>query len=292
MFRSGNGSWARAKRDFAKPARGFANWLASLPGFPLLWVAGGAAAVLMIVTGGFGTGVLPLGPLCLFWGLLFGWNTLKWQLWFALTVRAPRDWWRSAALGGLLINLPLPAEIAFGLSLAGAGRAPPAVAVWSQAAVIAAAIFAAIFLVVRWLSRRAAVEAAAPPAIPAANGLLDRARVDPAALVAVEAEDHYCRVRCRDGRSVLVHYRFGDALAELAGVPGAQVHRGAWAAADAVAGAVRRGRRWQLLLADGSSLPVSATHLASVRMRGWLRAPDAPYHAPKKSEVAFDAPSA
>jgi len=242
--------------------------------------------VLMIVTGGFGTGALPLGMRCFFWGLLFGWNTLKWQIWFALTVRRPRDWWWAAALGGLLINLPLPAEIALGLSLAGVERAPSAFAVWNQAAVIAAAIFASIFVVSRSLRGRDAVQVADTPAV--SNGLLDRARVEPATLLAVESEDHYCRVRRRDGSSVLVHYRFGDAVAELAAIPGAQIHRGAWAAADAVSGAVRQGRRWRLLFVDGSSLPVSASHLANVRMRGWLRAPC----VPKKSEVAFDAPSA
>ncbi|WP_145960955.1 hypothetical protein [Sphingosinithalassobacter portus] len=83
-------------------------------------------------------------------------------------------------------------------------------------------------------------------------------------------EDHSCRVRRGEGRSPLVHYRFGDAPSELAQIDGEQAHRGAWAASGAVAGAAREGRRWMLLLSDGSRIPVSASHLPRVRERSRL----------------------
>ena len=38
-----------------------------------------------------------------------------------------------------------------------------------------------------------------------------------------------------------------------------------------VDGAVRDGRAWRLVLADGTRLPVSASYSAAVRARGWLR---------------------
>jgi DNA-binding LytR/AlgR family response regulator len=101
--------------------------------------------------------------------------------------------------------------------------------------------------------------------------LLARARVAPEALVAIQAEDHYCRVRRRDGSSALVHYRFADAMTEVAALDGAQVHRGTWVAAAALRGAVRERRRWRLLLADGSSVPVSTSRVAETRSRGWLK---------------------
>ena len=104
-----------------------------------------------------------------------------------------------------------------------------------------------------------------------ANGLLGRARVNAETLAAIEAEDHYCRVRRTDGSDALIHYRFGDALAEVAEIEGQQVHRGAWIAQGAVTGALRDGRRWHLLLGDGTRVAVSATHLPQVRARGWLR---------------------
>ena len=113
-------------------------------------------------------------------------------------------------------------------------------------------------------------------AAPASKGLLARARVSAETLAAIEAEDHYCRVRRTDGSDALIHYRFCDALAEVAGIEGAQVHRGSWVAAGAVAGAEREGRRWVLLLKQGSRVAVSATHVAETRRRGWLTAPARP----------------
>nr|WP_246438598.1 LytTR family DNA-binding domain-containing protein [Novosphingobium piscinae] len=89
-------------------------------------------------------------------------------------------------------------------------------------------------------------------------------------LLAVTAEDHYLRLHLADGSRPLVLFRFGDALAELAALDGCQVHRGAWIADGAVAEARRQGRRWMLCLADGTTLPVSESHLAAVRVRGWL----------------------
>ncbi len=74
----------------------------------------------------------------------------------------------------------------------------------------------------------------------------------------------------RGGGTLLVHYRFRDAVGDLADVQGAQVHRGAWVADCAITGSERNGRRWSLHLADGSRVPVSETSIALCRARGWL----------------------
>ena len=110
------------------------------------------------------------------------------------------------------------------------------------------------------------------PVAPGARDVLLRAGVrDLAHVHGVRAEDHYCRIHLVGGQSLLVLARFADTLAELAGIDGEQVHRGAWAAAAGVDGAVRDGRAWRLVLADGTRLPVSASYAARVRARGWLR---------------------
>jgi hypothetical protein len=220
----------------------------------------------MIVTGGFDTGELPLGQRTAFWLLLMGWNALKWQVLFALFVRKPDDWPRVSLIGTVPLNLPLPLEIAgFGWIVGVEMVAMPA-QVWMRALAISLGIFL-VCAAVAWVLLRRAPK----PVEPLADGLLARARVSPEALAAIEAEDHYCRVHRREGQSALVHYRFGDALREVAALDGAQVHRGAWVAADAVTGARREGRRWRLTLADGHAVPVSATHAAEARRRGWLR---------------------
>ena len=269
-IRSSRAAARSNKRGFAKRVRGFVSRVRPkrpAPGFPLLWIACFAAAALMIVTGGFGTGGLPLHQRIGFWLSLMGWNALKWQLLFPRLVRRDEDWPRAALIGAVPLNLPLPLEIAAAGRLAGVAMRVVPLDIWGRAAAISAVIFAVCALVAWVLLRRTR------PKSPAAdNGLLARARVAPELLAAIEAEDHYCRVHRRDGGSALIHYRFGDAIAEVAGIDGAQVHRGAWVAAAAIEGARREGRRWRLLLAGGGSVAVSATYAAEARTRGWLRA--------------------
>jgi len=259
------------KRGFANRARGFANRAAALPGFPYLWIAMVSGAVVMTVTGAFNTGLMPLPVRAAFWALLSAWALAKWQLWFVVTVRRPADWLRAALLGALLLNLLLPFEIALALAVFGVRVAPGLLETWARAFVISGAVFLLIF----FAKRRISSAPAKPASVAFDSPLLARAGVALESLVAIEAEDHYCRVRRADGGSALIHYRFGDALAEMAGIEGAQVHRGTWVAAAGVRGAVRDGRRWRLRLADGESISVSASHLAVVRARGWLKPPPA-----------------
>lgn len=266
-LRTGPAARRPGKPGFAKRALAFvkrARPKKPIPGFPLLWIACGAAAALMIVTGGFNTGALPLHTRTGFWLLLMGWNALKWQLLFAWGVRRPSDWPRVALLGAIPLNLPLPLEVWLcGAAVGVEMRALPH-DVWLRAGAISLVTFTVCALVAWWLLRRMR------PAR-ADTGLLARARIAPCDLAAIEAEDHYCRVHRRDGSSALIHYRFGDALEEVVGIDGAQVHRGAWVTAGAVAGAERNGRKWRLLLTGGGSVPVSATYAADARARGWLR---------------------
>jgi hypothetical protein len=95
------------------------------------------------------------------------------------------------------------------------------------------------------------------------------ARHRTARLIAVEAEDHYLRVHTDQG-SELISARFADALTELAGVAGFQVHRSWWAAADAIEGVRWRRGRGELKLAGGLVAPVSRTHAAGLKAAGWF----------------------
>ncbi len=79
-------------------------------------------------------------------------------------------------------------------------------------------------------------------------------RLARARLVAVEAEDHYLRVRT-DAGSGLVLMRFGDALAALAAADGFRTHRSWWVARSAVETACWKGGRGELVLSDGSTAP-------------------------------------
>lgn len=80
-------------------------------------------------------------------------------------------------------------------------------------------------------------------------------------ILCLEGEDHYVRVHSRHG-SAMVLMRFSDALRGIGHVPGAQVHRSWWVAADAVKEMRRTGRTAQLTLYNGVSIPVSQRYLA------------------------------
>ena len=89
-------------------------------------------------------------------------------------------------------------------------------------------------------------------------------------LVAVENEDHYVRAHARDGRSELILMRLRDAIAELEGADGTQVHRGWWVAREAVTGDRRDGRRVLLKIGDELEAPVARDRVSHLRSEGWF----------------------
>jgi hypothetical protein len=109
------------------------------------------------------------------------------------------------------------------------------------------------------------------PAGPVASKFLERLpfRLRDAELYAVEAEDHYLRVRTSRG-SELILMRLSDALSELEGLEGAQTHRSWWVAKAGIADVRRADGRATLTLKDGSEAPVSRSHARTLREAGWL----------------------
>jgi hypothetical protein len=88
-------------------------------------------------------------------------------------------------------------------------------------------------------------------------------------LWAVEAEDHYLRLHTSKGQDLIL-MRLADAVDELDGIEGAQVHRSWWVARDAIADARRGDGRATLTLRDGSEVPVSRTYARVLRDRNWI----------------------
>lgn len=111
----------------------------------------------------------------------------------------------------------------------------------------------------------AAAEASAPPKF------LERLplKLRGAEVWAVEAEDHYLRLHTSRGQDLIL-MRLADAVAELEGLEGMQVHRSWWVARDAIADAKRGDGRALLTLKDGSTVPVSRTYAGQLREKGWI----------------------
>ena len=88
-------------------------------------------------------------------------------------------------------------------------------------------------------------------------------------LLALEMEDHYVRAHTPLG-SELVLMRMRDAVAELDGIDGAQVHRSWWVARGAVEDVKRDGRNVRLVLDTGLEAPVSRANVKPLRDAGWF----------------------
>lgn len=127
-------------------------------------------------------------------------------------------------------------------------------------------------VVLAWLTRKALARREPPPVPEGLAPALIRTRLPPrlarARLIAVEAEDHYLRVRTEAG-SALILMRLGDALDALAGLDGFRTHRSWWVARTAVEAARWRAGRGTLTLSDGASAPVSRTYAAILKGTDW-----------------------
>lgn len=88
-------------------------------------------------------------------------------------------------------------------------------------------------------------------------------------LIALEMEDHYVRAHTPAG-STLILMRMRDAVAELSGIDGVQVHRSWWVARDHVTAVNRDGRSVRLLLTGGIEAPVARGQMEPLQAAGWL----------------------
>ena len=109
-------------------------------------------------------------------------------------------------------------------------------------------------------------EAARPPPEPALLARLSAgARAD---ILHLRMQDHYVEVHTATGMELLL-LRFRDAMHEVEGIDGLQVHRSHWVARAAVARVERRRAGVVLHLVNGSEVPVSRSFAPTVRAKGW-----------------------
>ena len=90
-----------------------------------------------------------------------------------------------------------------------------------------------------------------------------------ATICALSAQDHYLDVILPDSHH-LIHMRFGDALSMIAAEDGLQVHRSWWVAREAIKTISKQGRKFELQLLSGQTVPVSRAGAARMREAGWV----------------------
>jgi hypothetical protein len=124
----------------------------------------------------------------------------------------------------------------------------------------------------------AVTEDAAPATVAIATATAEDAgprllrRLDPALrgrLIRVSGRNHHVEVVTDKGTSLLL-LRLADALAELQEADGLRVHRSHWVALPAVTGSRNLGGNPQLVLSDGSVVPVSRSQRPEVERRGLI----------------------
>lgn len=207
----------------------------------------------------------------------------RYAYWLGLTLL---DWGLIVVIAALLRRLPAirqqPVPVQAALAALGAAI-PTTAAVWWLETLLrfmqeidglrlyinVAVISLALALLVALLCMVAARPAAARPTV-AAPSFLKRIPLHLGRdMLALEAEDHYLRVHTTKG-SALILCRLRDALDELDGIDGLQVHRGWWVARSAVATCERRDGRAVLALRNGLAVPVSRSFRPVVKAAGWL----------------------
>ena len=91
-------------------------------------------------------------------------------------------------------------------------------------------------------------------------------------LLHLHMQDHYVEVHTDEGSDLLL-LRFRDALREVEGLDGAQVHRSHWIARAALDRVERRNGRIVLRLVNGREVPVSRSFAPRLRERDWPLVP-------------------
>jgi DNA-binding LytR/AlgR family response regulator len=182
---------------------------------------------------------------------------------------AASHWWRRGMISAVLMFGPMAMVVWVAINLV----APPShrqqvadIPGFLGISLVTSAFFC---LLVAWLRRDVNRETA--DAAPAPPKFLERLplRLRGAEVWAVEAEDHYLRLHTSKGQDLIL-MRLADAVAELDGIEGAQVHRSWWVARDAIVDAKRGDGRATLTLKDGAEVPVSRTYAGEIREKGWI----------------------
>jgi len=180
------------------------------------------------------------------------------------------------SVASLLISIPVTIGLAVIEAASDGTVAPPEW--WLQQylyVLVISMLLTSLAWVVEVYAKRTAVAQPAPlpgaaPAV-AAAAFLDRLppKFRTAGIHAVSAEDHYLRVHTSAGETMIL-MRLADAIRELAGIDGLQVHRSWWVARQGLADATRTDGKLLLKLKSGAEAPVSRTYIKAVKDAGWL----------------------
>ncbi len=229
-----------------------------------------AFAFFMALSGAFGTGDAPPALRAIFWGgvmfLGYLWGGYVARRFFRDGRQGPARPWMYAILVATIMAGPFTLVVWSGSRLILRSDIPlRGLPVLFLYVFVVALVVTSLYWLIE--GRRAPAALAAPPP----PKFLERLplKLRGAEVWAVEAEDHYLRLHTSKGQDLIL-MRLADAVAELDGIEGRQVHRSWWVARDAIVDARRGDGRATLTLKDGAQVPVSRTYAGELRDRGWI----------------------
>jgi hypothetical protein len=233
-------------------------------------VVAAAAGVFLALVGAVGTGAAPWLGRLVFWIVLLQMGTFCGSLVGGVALQRPRIG-ESVLLRWVVMTLAVAAPMAllsWGLAhIVFAWGAPVGIAFFAWASLLVTGAMTALMMAIGTPGR-----ATQGPLAPARDVKLRQRLPSPfrgAEIYAVSAEDHYLRVHTSAG-ATLILMRLADALAELEGLEGAQVHRSWWVARAAILAVLRDGRKLNLRLKGEIEAPVSRPNVAALQNSGWL----------------------
>lgn len=223
------------------------------------------------ILGPFGTyEVLSFWPRLVFWSLLIA--SIGAVMHLAISVALTGEtltalpWWLRIGIGSMVAAVPAVGLIIFmtGYFFPAPVSADSFPLLWGQVAFIGA-----VAGVVEYKKpgepAQGENEGEAAPKVPRTR-LHDRLKgeEETAEIVSLSMHDHYVEITTKTGKQMVL-MRLGDAIAELDGLPGLQVHRSHWVALSHISTLTKQGRKHVISLSDGRELPVSGGNLEAVR---------------------------
>jgi len=245
------------------------------------WLRSGAlvvgASALVAVAAPFGTSAFNIGPRFLYWlvGITVGWAQWSLILWIIRRLTKTNPW--PSAIRGTTASFPfalaMALEVSFFKEAIGAPGRPGLITfLWILGIMLAFCWFSQILY---WFMANQAAASEPPSEMRGDRDenirFFRRIPFDISGkLLCLSTEDHYLRIHTTAGNRLLL-FRLRDAVAELDGANGMQVHRSYWVSGDAIERYEKEGRKTALILSNGMRVPVSDSFLSSVREAGWLK---------------------
>jgi DNA-binding LytR/AlgR family response regulator len=228
------------------------------------------AALFMSAIGALGSDQLPMAERLAYWLAMMVTGTVM-GLALIEAARRLRLFETRPVVQGALVTLALWIPQTLSVSLVDSLAFAQPWTAGLRGSAVPVLIISAAMTALNYLADRTPARTHALPSGSAPPRFLQRLplRLRGADLYALEAEDHYLRAHTSKGQDLLL-FRLADAIAELEGIEGAQIHRSWWVARGAI-DEVRRGDgRAILTLKDGARAPVSRTFARALRQAGWF----------------------